>query len=96
MDEDLIGAVKLEPHDWYEEVLIGKVEVDGEMVLVYDHRAMTEKTARDFADGSELRTSHWSDALEFIEFNTLRALPYMGDRRPLILYREVDLDEESE
>lgn len=27
----------------------------------------------------------YEDALEFIEYNTLRALPYMGDNAPIIL-----------
>jgi hypothetical protein len=95
VDEDIEGAVRLEPSDWYDEVLIGKVEVDGEMVLVYDHQKMAEKMAQDFADGSELHTQHWSDALEFIEYNTIRALAYMGGRRPLLLYRDVDLEEDE-
>lgn len=28
----------------------------------------------------------YSDALEFIEYNTLRALPYMGNDAPIVLY----------
>lgn len=28
----------------------------------------------------------YSDALEFIEYNTLRALPYMGSDAPIVLY----------
>ena len=28
----------------------------------------------------------FEDALEFLEYNTLRALPYMGGDAPIILY----------
>lgn len=27
------------------------------------------------------------EAIEFIDYNTIRALPYMGDKQPIILYR---------
>lgn len=27
------------------------------------------------------------EAIEFIDYNTIRALPYMGDKPPIILYR---------
>lgn len=26
------------------------------------------------------------DAIEYIDYNTLRSLPYMGDRCPIVLY----------
>lgn len=31
---------------------------------------------------------NWSDneAVEFIEYNTIRALPYMGEKAPIIVY----------
>ena len=28
----------------------------------------------------------YNDAIEWIEFNTIRALPYMGDGAPIIMY----------
>lgn len=28
----------------------------------------------------------YSEAIEFIEYNTIRAIPYMGGRGPIILY----------
>lgn len=27
------------------------------------------------------------EAVEFIEYNTINALPYMGDKRPIIMYK---------
>lgn len=28
----------------------------------------------------------YEDAIEFIDYNTIRALPYMGDKRPIVMY----------
>ena len=28
-----------------------------------------------------------TDAIEFIEYNTIRALPYIGDKAPIIMYK---------
>ena len=36
-------------------------------------------------DLMEEESIDFEDALEFIEYNTLRALPYMGDNAPIIL-----------
>jgi len=27
------------------------------------------------------------EAIEFIDYNTIRALPYLGDRAPIVMYR---------
>ncbi len=47
--------------------------------VVYDYGKMAESLM--FEDGMT-----YEDAIEFIEFNTVRALPYMGPNAPLILY----------
>lgn len=46
---------------------------------VYDFEKMIESLMEE--DGME-----YSDAIEFIEYNTIRAIPYMGGRGPIILY----------
>ena len=33
----------------------------------------------------------YDEAIEFIDFNTVRALPYMGEKSPIIMY---DIDDE--
>lgn len=33
----------------------------------------------------------YDEAIEFIDFNTIRALPYMGEKSPIIMY---DIDDE--
>ena len=34
----------------------------------------------------------WEEATEWIDYNTIRALPYMGESAPIILYRLGDED----
>lgn len=46
--------------------------------LVYDYDSMCEEMCND--DGIDLE-----DAVEFIDYNTMRALPYMGENAPLIM-----------
>jgi hypothetical protein len=60
----------------YESAIIG---------LSYDERVIydMDKMIMDLMIKESLS---FEDALEFIEYNTLRALPYMGDGAPIILY----------
>ena len=60
----------------YDDALIGVTE-DGR--AVYDYEKMIEWL---------MNEEGWSDneAVEWIETNTLRALPYMGEDAPIVIY----------
>ena len=60
----------------YDGSIIG-VTTDGR--VVYDFEKMVEELAQD---------EGWSyeDAIEWIEYNTIRALPYAGPNGPIIIY----------
>ena len=45
-----------------------------------------DKMVHEFAFDNDL--DEFIDAIEFIEYNTERALPYMGERAPLIIYKD--------
>lgn len=67
-------------------MLFDNPRFDGSIIgLTHDDRAIY-----DLEDmiGSLIKEDGCSyiDALEFIEYNTIRALPYMGERAPIILY----------
>lgn len=47
--------------------------------VVYDYDKMVESYAKEF----EVEPI---DAADFISYNTVRALPYAGDKAPIILY----------
>ena len=60
----------------YDDALIGVTE-DGR--AVYNYELMVEWL---------MNEEGWTDneAVEWIEYNTLRALPYMGDDAPIVIY----------
>ena len=59
----------------YDNSIIG-VTLDGR--AIYDYDLMVEEFATDNECSAE-------DAMEWVEFNTIRALPYAGDSAPLIV-----------
>ena len=60
----------------YDDALIG-VSEDGR--AIYDYEKMVEWL---------INTTQMStiEAIEWIDYNTLRALPYMGEKAPMIMY----------
>ena len=68
-------AVVLENPD-YLSAIVG-VSEDGRVVYDYDGmvRHLMEQEGMDA-----------EEAAEFVDYNTIRALPYMGDKRPIVVY----------
>lgn len=64
-------------NDSYDDALIG-VSEDGR--AIYDFDLMVEWLINQ--DGMD-ETS----AIEWIEYNTIRSLPYVGDKAPIIMYK---------
>lgn len=70
------GTVYLTDYS-YDDALIG-VSDDGR--AIYDYDLMVE-----WLVNTEGFT--YEEAVEWIDYNTIRALPYMGENRPIVLYR---------
>ena len=89
--EALDGAVVLDPPEWDKAIVGIWLTAEEEAAAVYDYKKLVQIIANGFAlalasaeqgndeDDPELM------AVEWIEFNTMRALPYMGPRAPHIL-----------
>ena len=60
----------------YEDAVIGITD-DGR--LVYDFDKMVEHLMKNY-DWSNI------EAIEWIEYNVIRSIPYMGDKSPIIVY----------
>lgn len=60
----------------YDDALIGVTE-DGRAVYDFDKMVRWLVETEGFTD---------LEAIEWIEYNTIRALPYFGDKAPLIMY----------
>lgn len=74
MDHDFSDTVILESPDYFS-AIIG-ISDDGR--LVYSYRKMVNFLV-DTDDMSE------DEAIEFIDYNTVNALPYMGEKAPIIM-----------
>lgn len=83
-DREIEEEVLILENHAYDHSIIGMTE-DGR--LIYD----LEKMIEEFAEDEECDQT---EALEWIEYNTMRALPYMGERAPIIMHssRETILD----
>ena len=60
----------------YDDALIGVTE-DGRAVYDYDKMVRWLVESEGFEE---------MDAIEWIDYNTIRALPYMGEQAPIIMY----------
>ena len=61
----------------YDDALIG---ISEDNRAVYDYNKMVEWLAKEESWTQE-------EAIEWIDYNTIRALPYMGDKAPIIMYQ---------
>lgn len=67
----------------YDEAIVG---VDDAGRVVYDYERMAQCLMDE--DGMS-----YEDAIEFIEYNTIRTIPYMGEMAPVILHRIDELED---
>ncbi len=70
--EDVIILI----NDSYDTALIG---VSDDNRAIYDYDKMIEWL---------MNTNYWTadEAIEWIDYNVIRALPYIGDKAPIIMY----------
>ena len=80
-DERYDGAVVLEPHEDFGGCCIGTVE-DPDVRLVYEYDKIIEMFMN--RDGMS-----YEDAQEFTDYNTVRGIAYMGERKPVLVYTNV-------
>ena len=65
----------------YEDAIIGTSHDDR---VVYSFEKMVECLMKE-------DSMSYDDAVDFIEYNTLRAIPYFGERAPIVLMNEEQL-----
>lgn len=70
------GAIIFENPD-FDEAIVG---IDTEGRVVYDFDMMVECLMREDKISRE-------DAIEFVEYNTIRSLGYVGEGAPIVMYR---------
>ena len=63
--------------DAYNQSIIGITEDDR---VIYDYYKMIDNLM-------ELEQMEYEEAMEYIEYNIVRAIPYMGELAPIIMYK---------
>ena len=77
------NAMMFRNPDFLDAVIGYTINANGTPVLVYDYNKMIECLAKEYNESEDPAT----DAIEWVEYNTLRTLPYMQeDGRPVIIY----------
>ena len=69
-------GVKYLVDEGYDDALIG-VSEDGRAIYDFDKMVEWLMTKYDWSE---------TESIEWIEYNTIRALPYFGDKAPIIMY----------
>jgi len=97
----LDGVPVLDP-DSLDEAILGAMANDaGDLILVYGYDELVKVFAEDVLKhepegtafdptGGEHERTLYDDAEEWVDYNTLRSLPYMGPRAPIVIRRLED------
>tara|TARA_R110001592_G_scaffold142674_3_gene364896 strand:+ start:5451 stop:5783 length:333 start_codon:yes stop_codon:yes gene_type:complete len=94
IEKGLIDFVILEPQDDFNKAVVGYDEKQNR--LIYDYEKIVEAIAESFLDEERSLESAYNDALEWVNFNTLRSVPYMGKYRPIIISWDYDTETHEE
>lgn len=94
------GVIILEPSEVYSKAVIGVSEDHDH--LIYDYEKMIESLFESIKEDEAYLEEDgidedlaWQDATDWIECNTIRSIPYLGDKAPIIHYNkeeEIDSD----
>lgn len=76
-DEEILGTIVILKNPDYEDAIVG---ISQDHRLIYDYNLMVKSLMKEDNMTEE-------DAIDFIEYNTIRALPYMGI--PPIIMHEI-------
>ena len=57
--------------------------------FIYDYQMLVEAFAEGFKDSEE----PYGEAIEWVDYNVIRSLPYYGDKAPFVLYRDDGSDD---
>lgn len=83
VSEENPEATMFRDPDFYDAIIGYALNEDDLPVLVYNYSIMVESLMSEYYDAEDPIT----DAIEWIDYNTLRTLPYMPEAgRPIIIY----------
>lgn len=97
-DEGFSGFVILEPRYIFDGGISGFDKENNR--LIYNYDKLVESIASHYMDIEEIDYSEAYDmAVEWLAYNTIRSLPYMGENRPILIIKDMNgkyIDYENE
>ena len=86
VSEENPEAIMFRNPDFYDAIVGYIINEEDLPVLVYDYNKMIESLAAEYEEEEEIEDTILS-AMEWIDYNTIRSLPYINIKgRPIILY----------
>ena len=87
MDEHMTDKEKIEELGYEDVVVFDNYSYDGAMIgITTDNRAVYDFDKMVAYLSHEEGFTDETEAIEWIEYNTIRALPYFGNEAPIIIY----------
>ena len=91
--DQLDGTLLFDPDDLDKAIIaVYKIPI-GKHVAVYDYDAIVAYFVKELGDDGTGNEGAYEQAVEWVDYNTCRAVPYMGDRAPIIVRKRFE-DEE--
>lgn len=84
------GFIVLEPRDVFDGAVIGYDDHQNRLIYKYD--LLVSSLAEDNSNNNCYEDGHecYLMAVEWVDYNTLRSLPYMGEYRPIVMVMNED------
>lgn len=96
--ELLNGAPVFDPSELDEAIIDVYKLPSGEHVALYDYNAIVDYYTKTFSEDDEAPNDEdaHEQAVEWVDYNTVRSVPYMGARAPIILCKPFEGEDEIE
>jgi len=94
VEKGFVDFVVLEPQNDFNKAIVGFDEKQNR--LIYSYEKIIDVHTEMFIEKDETDPNvAYDNAVEWVDFNTLRAIPYMGKYRPIIVFNNDDNEREE-
>lgn len=93
--DQLDGTILFDPDSLDRAIIAAYKLPNGEHIAVYDYDVIVDEYAKMFSDESSNEEEAHDEAIQWVDYNTCRSVPYMGARSPLIVRKRFEDEEED-
>lgn len=66
------------------------IGITNDFKLIYDYNKMVEELAQEYIEDGETPEDAAISAEEWINYNTIRSIPYIGEQSPIIMNHDIN------